>query len=86
MPAKKTKKPVARQRKISPTKHSSFMSEYFRQRDRFFETHRYARVLLGVLIISFAMAIGVLYYNKTIVFIGLSLEQQYGVRYPYANR
>lgn len=85
MPAKKSSKKSKVTKKSSSSKGNSLLAEYCRQRDKFYEDHPRARVLLGLLIVSFAMALGVLYYNKNIVFVGLSLDTEYGIRYPYVD-
>ena len=60
----------------------NWLDDYLRQRQAFYQRHPHIRVLLGIFIVVFAMAIGVLLYNKNLVYIGLSLDQ-YGVSYPY---
>lgn len=62
----------------------SAWEKYCRERDHFYVSHPLIRPLLGLLIVSFAVAIGLLYYNKTVVYIGLSLDE-YGIRYPYVD-
>lgn len=65
-------------------KSSTIRSEYIKQREEFYQKHPHSRMLLGILIVAFAMAIGVLYYNKNQVYVGLSLDEQ-GINYPYVE-
>ena len=81
------KKPAhsSKKKKSTSTRPQSFWSVYAHQRDEMYKAHPRIRILLGLLIVAFAMAIGVMYYNMNVVYIGLSLDQQYGIRYPYVD-
>jgi hypothetical protein len=84
--AKKHSTQTQKKKKTAATSKKSLSAwdKYCRERDAFYISHPMIRPLLGVLIVSFAVAIGLLYYNKTVVYIGLSLDE-YGIRYPYVD-
>ncbi|MEO8580982.1 MAG: hypothetical protein ABI425_00200 [Patescibacteria group bacterium] len=83
MPAKrKSTPPHSKKKNRTSSRNNALVHHYVEQRDEFYKTHPRIRVLLGLLIVSFAMAIGILYYNKTLVYIGLTLDSEYGIRYP----
>lgn len=82
MPAKKSSK---KKTKSTPSaKRLTAWEKYCRDRDEFYVKHPWSKMLMGLLIISYAIAIGLLIYNKNRIFIGLSLDQE-GIDYPYVE-
>lgn len=84
MSAKRKTSSSSKKRNYSTNRSKGLIGAYLQQRDAFFVQHPNCRWLLGILIVVFAIAIGLLIYNKNIVFVGLSLEEA-GVRYPYVD-
>jgi len=86
------KKKVVKQSKTKKVHHSkaakqsssTFWGSYTKERDSFYESNPSARALIGVLIIAAAISIGLFYYKKNQVYIGLELDK-YGVEYPYVE-
>lgn len=75
----KTTKVAAKKKKVSASK-KPLLKVYVAERETFFQSNPYIRVLLGLFIVSFAILIGTMYYNKAVladVYRYLNFESQY---------
>lgn len=88
--AKKKVTPVKATKSVKVSKSSassakkSFWGNYIAQREQFYQTHPYSRFLIGLLIISFAVAVGMCIHDWKEVYVGLALDAE-GIDYPYVE-